>query len=579
MTVAEQLVDILEKAGVKRIYGVTGDALNGVVDSIRKRDNLEWIAMRHEENAAFAAYAEAALTGSPAVCAGTVGPGALHLINGLYNAKREGVPVLAITGQVATHELGTGFFQEVNLIKAFEDICKYQAVIRSPEQAPRIILKALQETIQNNCVCRIEIPVDIANGKASGKDFIHPVFKQSPSIKADTELVADAAKMINDAKKVSILAGEGCRNAKEEVLALAKKIKAPIVHSLKALDIFDHDTPNVVGLTGLIGNATGYHAIMKADVIIMMGTNFPYTNFLPDKKKFIQVDLKSENIGNRVAVDIGIIGDAKAVSMELGRLVDEKSNDSFLNTLQEKFQSWRKDKEKEGSLDRDGTPMHPQIVTERVNHLASNDAVFIIDVGEVTVWAARHLVLNGNRRLLGSFSHGTMGVAPPSAIGAQLVNKNREVWALVGDGAFVMNMQDFVTAARYRLPIKIIVYNNEELSFVKMEMEEAGLPIHEESLNLKNPDFAKYAEICGGKGITVTTPDQMDSAIMEAKNYDGPCIIDARVTAGELLLPPKITLDEAWGFSKSKVKELFLAVKGEKEQWKNIKEEMKAFID
>ena len=578
-TVSEQIIDILIKAGVKHVFGVTGDALNAVVEAIRKNDEIDWVAMRHEETGAFAAYAQAALTGKLAVCAGTVGPGALHLINGLYNAKKARVPVLAISGQVSRENMGSDYFQEVDLKKVYDDVCEYQAVISSAEQAPRVIQKAIRIALEKRAVCRVEIPVDITTEKAAGEHYLKTPLELPSTIMPNATFLSQAVELINSSKKVTIFAGEGCRNAKPEVEALANKLKAPIVHSLKALDIFDHNHPNVVGLTGLIGNPSGYDAVHDADLLLMLGTDFPYSNFLPDKTKTIQVDIRAENIGNRTSVDVGIVGDIQPTAEKLNILVDQKTDSSFLESKREKFLNWRKKMDKQADPERDNFPLHPQIFATAINRVASKDAVFTVDVGESTVWAARHLVFDGERRMLGSFNHGSMAVGVPAAVGAQLVDRKREVWALVGDGAFGMSLNSFLTAVRYNLPIKVIVFNNSELSFVKMEMEEAGLPRHDEALKLNNPDFAALAKVFGGDGVKVERAEDIEQAVLMAAKSDKPFIINAVVSPGELTLPPKITLENAWGFSKSKMKEVYLAAKGDRSQLENIKEEVKAYFD
>jgi thiamine pyrophosphate-dependent acetolactate synthase large subunit-like protein len=576
MNVSKQLLKLLEKVGVDKIFGVTGDALNALLDEIRKSDKVKWIGVKHEENAAFAAYAQAAVTGKLAVCAGTVGPGALHLINGLYNAKKERVPVVAITGQVAVENIGSGYFQEVNLNKTFEDTCTFQAIIRSPEQAPRVIQKALRVAVEERTVCRIELPVDISLQKASGKNYIQPFICSKPEISPNKKELIAAIRALNKHDKITIFAGEGCRNARDEVLALALKLKAPIVHTLKAVDIFDHDTPQVVGLTGLIGNPSGYHAVQKADLLLMLGTDFPYSNFIPDDKLIIQVDLRIENIGNRASVDIGILGDVKSVAKAMCAKVKEKRTNKFLQIFERGFKKWKVQMEKESSLSRDMTPLHPQLITGVVDKKASSDAIFVLDVGEATVWGVRHIVFNHNRRVLGSFNHGSMAVGLPAAIGAQAACPDLQVWGLIGDGAFAMSMHDFVTAVRYNWPIKLIVYNNGELGFVKMEMEEAGLPMFNDATSLRNPNFAEYAKLCGGDGVRVEKLEDIEPAVEKAIKSNKPFIIDVVTTSGELTLPPKITLEQAWGFTKSKAKELFLAAKGDREQWENINKEIKA---
>ncbi|MBK5214239.1 MAG: hypothetical protein JJE55_11335 [Flavobacteriaceae bacterium] len=578
MNVSEQILQILKNVGVTQIWGVTGDALNTFTDALRDDDDIKWIAVRHEENGAFAAGAEAQMTNNLAVCAGTVGPGTLHLINGLYNAKKERVPVLAISGQVARVNMGTNYFQEVGLTKIFDDVCAYQAVIRSAEEAPRVVLRAIQIALEQRAVVRVEIPVDIAKEEANGKHYMHPVFRGNAVLVPSDEDVNKIANAINEAENITILAGAGCRNSREQVLALSEKIKAPIVHTLRSSDVIHNDDKNAVGLTGLIGNPSGYHAVMKADLLLMLGTDFPYSNFLPDDVKIIQVDKRIENIGNRVKVDIGVQGDCLATLQKLDAKILPKKNSEFLDKLVESFNKWKEHKRDNSSLKMDEEPLHPQLFMNVLNKKASDDACFTVDVGESAIWVAHHLTLYGKRRLLGSFNHGSMSVGFPAAMGIQSVNPGRQVWAIVGDGAFGMCMNDFITAVRYNWPVKILVYNNSQLGFVKIEMEEAGYAMADEALQLQNPNFAEYAKLCGGDGIRVEHAADIEGAIEMAIASPKPFIIDAVTTPGELSLPPHITIEEAWGFGKSKVREILLAVTGETEQKKNLMDEIKAFF-
>ncbi|MBK0384280.1 ubiquinone-dependent pyruvate dehydrogenase [Pedobacter sp. SD-b] len=576
--VAEYITHKLKEIGVKRIWAVTGDALNAFADAVQKDDELQWMAMRHEENAAFACYGSAQLTEDIAVCAGTVGPGALHLINGLYNAKKARVPVLAITGQVPTLEIGTGYFQEVDLKKTFDDICGYQAIIHSPEQAPRMLNKALQVALWDRTVVRLEIPHDVTTQTIDDMYFDHPVVVSKSKLICPDEDILKAVDLIDSGKKISILAGCGAREAKEEVILLSEKLNAPIVHSLKGSDVFSEDIENVVGLTGLIGNHPGYSAVMHCDVLLMIGTDFPYTNFLPQDKKVIQIDIRPENLGNRVSINHGIIGDAKDTVRRIIEKVSPKKENDFLKDHQKAHKKWREQMTKESALENDNIPLLPSLFASELNKQASNDAIFALETGESAVWGARYMVYHGQRRIIGSFNHGSMAVGLPACLGAQAAYPNRQVWGLLGDGAFVMAMQDLVTAVRYKLPIKLIVFNNKELGFVKMEMEEAGLAKSSEALKLQNPDFVAYAKACGADGIKVEKAGDIPAAIKTAIASPLPFIIDAVVTSGVLTLPPKITLEEAYGFSRSKAKEAILSIKGDESQWENIKSEIKAYF-
>ena len=579
MNVSEQLLQILINAGVRNVHGVTGDALNFFVTAIEKSDVVEWRGFKHEGNASFAAFGESEASGNLAVCAGTVGPGALHLINGLYNAKKERTPVLAITGQIPRALQGTSYFQEVDLKKVYDDVCEYQAIIRTPEEAPRIIQKAIKIAINQRTVCRIELPADVAEMKAENQEFVYPLTKSEATLVPSISQIDLAAEMINKAGRVAIFAGHGCREARAEVLALAKKLKAPITHTLKSSDIFDHDAPNVVGLTGLIGNPSGYQAVMKCDLLLMLATDFPYIEFLPHETNTIQVDVRAENLGNRTALKLGIHGDVKNFAESLLPKVTEKTDTKFLDKLTASFKEHREAKLAEASPERDIQPLHPQIFARFINDHASDDAIITIETGTSAIWASNHISFHSQRRIIGSFNHGSMAVGLPAAMGAQFAFPNREVWSICGDGAFNMAMQDFITAVRYKLPVKILILNNSQLSFVKLEMEEVGLAPALDALHQENIDFAAYARLCGGEGIRVEKAEDIEKAIIMAKNSNKPFIIDAVVNSGELALPPHIGIKEVLGFGTSKVKEVAQVVSGDKQQWDNLKKELGSWFD
>lgn len=579
MNVSEQLLKILENEGVKHIFGVAGDALNPLVVALGKQDQVKWIKMKHEGNASFAAFAQGELNESIGVCASTVGPGALHLVNGLYNAKKERSPVLAITGQVPVEHLGTNYHQEVDLTKVFDDICEYQAIIRSPEEAPRVILRAMRIAINKKCVCRVELPADIAGMKAKNQDFVHTVYRSNSTITPPKEVLEEAVKLINNAEKVGILAGAGCRSSQKEVLEFAKKIKAPITHTVRASDIFDHSSENVVGLTGLIGNPSGYKAVMDCDLLIMLGTDFPYTKFLPEKTKTIQVDIRPENIGNRTSVTLGIHSDIIHVVRYFNEKCMPKRDESFVKKLNREFEKWKQHNCETSDGEKDFKILHPPIVAREISDIASDDALFMIDTGTSAIWSTNFMNFHSDRRIIGSFNHGSMAVGLPAAIGAQLQFPEREVWALVGDGAFNMSLQDFSTAVEYNLPIKIVVLNNRELGFVKIEMEEAGMAPNYDALEVKNFDFVNFAKNIGGEGEEVREVKNIIPALEKAQKSKKPFIINAHVTPGELSLPPKIDVQQAKNFGSSKIKEVIKAINGDKRQWDNVKNEIEAFFD
>lgn len=576
--VCEVLLDILADAGGRHIFGVVGDALNPFLEAMRGDDRFEWKGMRHEENAAYAAYAQSHLTGGIGICAGTVGPGALHLINGLYNAKREGAGVIAITGQVAHKERGTGYHQEVNLEKVFDDVCGYQAIIHKAEQMPRLAQIAVQRALINREVVRIELPIDVSELPVPSLHQFHPILKTPSTLIPPSEQIDHAAEILNAGQKVAIFAGVGSREAKEDVIALSKRLQAPIAHTLKGKDIFDYDDPNVVGMTGLIGNPGGYHAVNDCDVLLMLGTDFPYEWFLPEKAKIIQIDRSIEHLGRRAPIAAGLLGDVKATLDLLLPKLDQKSDDKFVDQQVRLVNKWLEAQEKESSIERSSEPLHPQIFAHEISNQASDDAVFAMDIGECTVWVARQTRMKGERRMVGSFNHSSLGSGLPSALGAAALDPEREVWAFCGDGGFGMAMQDFLSAVRYDWPIKVIVFNNSTLGFVKMEMEVAGYAINPAATDLVNPDFAEYAKICGGDGVRVEHAKDIPAAIAAAKASTKPFIIDAVVSPGELVMPPNVKAEMAWGFGMSKLKEGILLAKGDHGQWDNWVKEVKAAL-
>ncbi len=579
--ISEQLLDILVDAGVRQVFGVIGDALNHFASAIHHNDKVEWIATRHEGNASYAAFAQAELSGELAVCAGTVGPGALHLINGLYNAKRERCPVLAVTGQVPMSQLGTNFHQEADLTKIFDDVCAFQAVIRSPEEAPRLIQKAIKVAIDERTVCRVELPGDLAGMASAGQEFVHPMIRSQATLMPSDEQIRQFAELIREyrGKRIAILAGAGCRDARAEVVQLAEMLRAPITHSLRACDIFDHDCPHVVGLTGLIGNPSGYHAVVSADLLLMLGTDFPYTAYLPHGTKTVQVDTRLPNIGNRIAVDLGIHADIKPTLQKLLPLVEPTESSKFHDKLVSSFQHWREKMKETADASRDHEPLHPQIFARLIDETASDDAIFVVDTGTATIWAARHISFNGKRRMIGSFNHGSMAVGVPAALGAQLLYPDREVWAIVGDGAFSMAMQDWITICNRKLPIKMLVLHNSSLGLVKLEMEVDGIVPEQDVLEVDLPDMAAYSQWCGGDGVRVEHAVDAATAVVAAKQAKRPFLIDAVVSSGELSMPPSIGVDQLVGMGTSKLKQVMMAVSGDAQQWDNIKEELAAYFD
>ncbi|MET4142956.1 ubiquinone-dependent pyruvate dehydrogenase [Pedobacter sp. UYP1] len=544
-TVAAKLVEILIQAGVKRVHGLVGDSLNGIVDEIRNSKDIEWIHYRHEEAAAFAAGAEAQLTGKLAVCAGSCGPGNMHLINGLYDAHKSNAPVLAIAAHIPSEQVGTSYFQETRPESLFRECSYYCETIASARQMPRVLQIAMQHAIGQNGVAVISLSGDVAMEKMENEELDHPLFVSRPAIRPADEELQKLAQFINEAKKVTLLCGAGCRDAHDELLAFAGKIKSPIVHALRGKEHVQYDNPYDVGMTGLIGISSGYHAVEESDLLLMLGTDFPYKEWFPSKAKIIQIDIRPERLGRRCKLDLGLTGDVKETIKSLLPFVEEVTDIAFLEKCQQRYKENRKNLMGHAQMV-SGKAIHPEYLTRILSEQAADNAIFTADVGTPTVWAARYVDMKKGRKLIGSFNHGSMASAMPQAIGAQVAFPERQVISLSGDGGFAMLMGDILTIYQYDLPVKIIVYNNSSLGFVAMEMKVIGMPPF--GTDLKNPDFAKMAQAIGIRGIRVEEAEGVEAAIAAALAHPGPVLVDVVVNQAELSMPPKIDFEQAKGF-------------------------------
>src|ERR1700722_7911060 len=546
--IAELIVRTLVAAGVKRIYGVVGDSLNGLTEALRTQTAVEWIGVRHEEVAAFAAGAEAHLTGSLVVCAGSCGPGNMHLINGLYDCHRSRVPVLAIAAQVPSRELGSAYFQETRPDILFKDCSHYCEPISNAAQMPRVLGLAIQAAIGRRGVSVVTIPGDGALLEAPTPEprlaCAEPPY---PTVRPSTADLGKLAALLNGGKKVTILGGAGCAGGHAELIATAKNLQAPIVHALRGKEFIEYDNPFDVGMTGLLGFSSGYYAIMDCDVLLMLGTDFPYQQFYPEKAAIAQVDLRSENLGRRTRLTLGLVGDVRDTLTALIPLLEPKAERAHLDKALRHYASNRAGLDALATGTGGRKLIHPQYLTRMLNELAAPDAVFTADVGSPTIWASRYLTMNGKRRLIGSFNHGSMAAAMPQAIGAQLTFPDRQVISLSGDGGFAMLMGDILTIRQLKLPVKIVIFNNGALAFVELEMKAAGLL--EFGTTLDNPDFAKMAEAIGIRGFRVEDPAEVPAAVQAALAHEGPALIDVVVNRQELSMPPKVKLEQAKGFS------------------------------
>ena len=571
--VAELIVDALPELGVRSVWGVVGDALNPVTDAIRREERLEWIGVRHEEAGAFAACAQAQLTDGLGVCMGTVGPGSIHLLNGLYDAKKSRAPVLAVCGQVPLPEVGSDFFQEVDNDALFKDVAAVARTLSSPEQLPRLLEEAVQTALQQSTVAVLTLPGDVGGMEVEKGISTHFVSARPPVI-PDPDALRKAASHIDAAGKVVLLAGIGAREAREELLALADRLAAPMVLTLKAKEGLERDNEFEVGQTGLIGNPAARKALDGADLLLMVGTDFPYSDWYPTGKVVVQIDERGENIGRRTTVEHGVVGDAKLALKELLELVASNEDRGHLESSRKTYTDWRErqlgladpghDERAAGRaravLDNPENRIRPEAVAAAIDRHAAADAIFTTDTGMATVWLSRFVTMRGTRRLLGSFNLGSMANAMPHALGAQALDRSRQVVAFCGDGGLTMLLGDLLTAVSHKLPVKLVVFDNGRLGMVKLEQEQGGLP--EFGTVLHNPDLAEVARAMGLEGIRVTDPHALDGAVARALASDGPVLLDVLTNPDEVSLPPKVQPGEAWGFAVAKLKEVLTSREG-----------------
>src|SRR5919106_1248426 len=545
------LIESLIAAGVKRVYGISGDSLNGITDSIREHDkNISWVHVRHEESAAFAAGSEAHLTGNLAVCAGSCGPGNTHLINGLYDCYRSRLPVLAIAAHIPIREIGSTYFQETHPELLFKECSQYCELVSHPDQIPRILEIAMRTAVSLRGVAVIVLPGDVALQEAvSSRPFI-PFEQPKAIIRPSKKEITKLAEILNSAQKVTILGGAGCAGAHSELIQVAGLLQAPIVHAMRGKEFIEYDNPYDVGMTGLLGFSSGYHAMMDSDLLLMLGTDFPYQQFYPPHAYIVQVDIRGEQIGKRTKVDLGLVGDVRETLAALMPLLKQKEPDkgySHLKKSLDHYREARKNMDAHAIGKAGQKPIHPQYVAKLIDEIASPDAIFTCDVGTPTIWAARYLHMNGKRKLLGSFSHGSMANALPQAIGAQETFPDRQVICLSGDGGLSMLMGDFLSLKQLKLPIKVIVFNNGSLSFVELEMKAAGFLTH--ATDLVETDFSKLAEAVGILGLRAERPEQVKAMLSQALEHEGPALVDVAVNRQELAVPPSITLAQIKGFT------------------------------
>jgi pyruvate dehydrogenase (quinone) len=533
------------QAGVKRIYGVVGDSLNGFTDALRRLQSIEWIHVRHEEGAAFAAGAEAHLTGKLAVCAGSCGPGNTHLINGLYDAHRNRVPVLAIAAHIPSSEIGIDYFQATHPETLFKECSHYAELVSHPDQLPQVLLRAMRVAVGQRGVAVVVIPGDVALGTLA-TPVPNWLLPSAPTVRPNDGELRRLAELLNGGSRATLFCGAGCAGAHDEVVELARKLKAPIVHALRGKEHIEYDNPFDVGMTGLLGFASGYWAMKNCDTLLLLGTDFPYRQFFPEKARIAQVDIRAAALGNRCALDLGVVGTVSDTVKALLPLVDEKTDSDHLDGALADYRKARADLDALAESGPHSKVIHPQYVNRVVSELADDDAIFSCDVGTPVAWAARYLKMNGRRRLVGSFSHGSMANAMLQAIGAQAAFPRRQVISLSGDGGFTMMMGEFVTLLQTKLPVKLVVLNNGTLGFVEMEMKASGFL--DTNVDLTNPNFAEMAQAMGIKGVRVEAPQDLHAAVQEVLQHHGPALLDVLTARQELVMPPTTTFDEAHKF-------------------------------
>jgi pyruvate dehydrogenase (quinone) len=559
-TVAHTLVDVLEKIGVRQIFGLIADSLNPIGDVVRQSE-IEWIGVRHEEGAALAAAGQAKLTGRLGVCCGSTGPGSTHLVAGLYEASRDHAPVLAISGDMPRQLQGLDYFQATNPNTLFRDVSLYTETITSAAQAPGLIHQAIAAAYAGRGVSHLTVPMDVLTARAEGNVASVATLKPRPEIFASEEDIAEIARRIDDAGRIVMMCCAGCLGAAEELRALSDRLNAPLIHSVKGKDIMPHDDPRWMGGIGMIGTKADYHAAMHCDLFLMLGTDYPYSEFLPRECVVIQVDERARVIGRRAPTELGVIGSVRpAIKSLLGR-VKQKTDRKFFEIVTAQRKAWDEMLDKQSDPARSKDRIHPQAVARMVSDLAERDAVFVIDTGLNTLWSGNWIRQSGEQRIIGSFNNGAVGTALGQANGIQALDPSRQVIALCGDGGFNMLLCEFLTTVQHKLPVKVVVYNNSSLGLIRLEAESMGLPAWK-AMDFPNPDYVALARACGAVGFKAEKPGELREAIDQALRAEGPAIVSCVVPADELPNVPHIDLGKVENFAKARIRETILAVTG-----------------
>ncbi|MGC1560493.1 MAG: thiamine pyrophosphate-dependent enzyme [Bradyrhizobium sp.] len=560
-TVSELLVGVLEQVGVRQIFGLIGDSLNPLADAVR-RSQIEWIGVRHEEGAALAASGQAKLTGQLAVCAGTTGPGSTHLVAGLYEASRDHAPVLALSGEMPRKMQGTDFIQTTSPDLLFRDVSLYTETISSPAQAPAVIHQAIAAAYAGPGVAHLTLPQDVLSGRADGAASSVATLKPRSEISPNESDVADIVSRINAASSVVIMCGAGCRGAAEPLRALSDRLKAPLIHSVRGKEMMAYDDPHWMGGLGMIGTRAAYNAARHCDLLLMVGTDYPYSNFLPGEGIVIQIDERAQVLGRRTPTVLGVTGSARPTLKLLLEQVAAKTSTKLWDKVTGERHKWDEMLAKQADLARSKDRIHPQAVARAVSDLAKPNATFVLDTGLNTLWSANWIRQTGSQRIIGSFNNAAVGTALGQANGVQALDRSRQVIVLTGDGGFNMLMGEFMTAVHHKLPIKVIIYNNSALGLITLEAESVGLVPFREAIEFPNPDFAALARACGGHGFAAKQPGELKAVLSEAFAVDGPAIVDTVVPADEMPNMPHVELEQIGNFALAKIKEAVLAVTG-----------------
>ena len=560
-TVAGILVSALEQIGVRHIFGLIGDSLNPLADVVR-HSKIEWVGVRHEEGAAQAAAGQAKITGTLAVCAGTTGPGSNHLVAGLYEAARDHAPVLALSGDMPRKLHGTDYIQTTEPDLLFRDVSLYTETISTAAQAPAVIHQAIAAAYAGPGVAHLTLPQDVIAAKAQGSVPSIPTLGPRSEVTASEAKIAELARRIEQADKIVMMCGAGCRGSVDLLCALSDRLKAPLIHTVKGKDLLPYDDPRWMGGLGMIGTRAVYNAVMRCDLLLMIGTDYPYSNFLPTKSTVIQIDERPQVLGRRVLTALGVAGSARPTLKQLLGRIAPKTDTEFWDEVTDERRTWDAMLNKQADIKRSDNQIHPQAVARAVSDLARSDAIFVLDTGLNTLWSANWIRQTGTQRIIGSFNNAAVGTALGQANGIQALNRSRQVIALTGDGGFNMLMGEFLTAVHHNLPIKVIIYNNSSLGLITLEAESVGLVPFREAIDFPNPDFAALARACGGHGYMAKHPSELMAAVVEALSIDGPALVDATVISNEMPNLPHVDLEMIGHFGLAKIKEAVLAVTG-----------------